>query len=473
MHKYYLSGHMKILFTAIILLCRFLAAAQLVFLADDPNIKKETDGYQQGFLVDAPKSLDGILFFSTPNFRLYQSDGTAAGTKVIAQFPAGSLVYVKAVTKRFVYYTIRSGDGNVLRRLDRTTIKQEALTHYQKPLTVDPGTSSVFVSTSKDLLAVRMHNYDLGITQLISFTDNGPLDAKVVMTNLKSESSAQLTTFSDIAFLGPQIFYNGFENKQVNGKSAFEYTIQSSIPGNTQGMDYDIKNIYSLRSKGYELNDHFYTINDSLFSIGFFQNAQTNTRDLFIASIHWQTLRVPVTLPTDQNFAWGEVLDNQLYLVNGTRLLNWVPGSGKINEVYRKRTYQYQKLQPYSNLLKCGNYMVFREEDSLRTFNLQTKTFAHVAMPERFIPKNSLYKTLDHYAWTDRKHIYYMSYKGFTPSFTQYDPMTGQSAPVVFPESKNERFDSFLAIFQTEGKFLFLTKYTGKKNQPVYKMFYM
>lgn len=464
---------MKLLFTGIVLLCQLFASAQLVFLTDDPNIKKETDGYRQGFLVDAPKLLDGMLFFSTPNFRLYQSDGTAAGTKVLVQFPAGSLVYVKAVTKRFVYYTIRVGENNELKRLDRTTLKQEALTNYNKPLALEPAYSTVFVSTSKDLLAVRMHNYDLGITQLVSFADNGPSNAKTVMVNMKSDNSSLLNTFSDIAFLDQQIFYNGFEKKQVNGKSTFEYTIQSSLPGNTQGQDYDIKNIYSLLSKGYELNDHFYTVNDSLFTIGFFQNPQTNTRDLFIGSLHWQMLRVPVTLPTDQNFAWAEVLDNQLYLINGTRLLSWTPGSGSINEVYRKRTYQYQKLQPYSSLLKCGNFIVYREEDSLRTFDLQTKTFTHVAMPPGFIPQNSLYKRMDHYVWTGKNFIYYMTYKGFTPSFIQYDPVTRQTTPVTFPESKNERFDSFLAIFQTEGKILFLTKYLGKKDQAVYKIFVM
>lgn len=408
---------MRLLFIGLILLCQFRASAQVVLLTEDPNINKTTDGYRQGFLVDSPKELDGVLYFSTPNFRLYQTDGTAGGTKMLVQFPSGSLVYVKAVTKRFVYFTIRSGGVNELKRLDRVTLKQEALRHHQKPLTLEVGYSTVFVSTSKDLLAIRMYNLDLGITQLIALPDNGPVDAKLAMVSLRGENSSQLNNFSDVGFIGRQIFYNGFEKKETNGKSEFAYTILSSVPGTTPGgQDYDIKNFYNIRSQGYELNDGFKTVNDSLFTIGFFKNKQTGTRDLFVGSLHWENFRIQATLPTDQNFVWGEVLDNQLYLVNGNRLLNWTPGTSQIREVYRKRTYQYQKMHPDHNLLKCGNYIVFREEDSLRTFNLQTKTFAHFAMPENLVLQNSLYKGMEHCAWTTGSNIYYLRFTGLLPS---------------------------------------------------------
>jgi hypothetical protein len=464
--------NMKLICIGLLFLWYIPAAAQPVLIAEDKNPNKTTDGYKQGFLVDAPKGIGGSFYFSTPNFRLYQTDGTPDGTKMLVQFPAESLVYVKAVTKKFVYFTMLSGGKHSLRRLDRQTLKQESLTHQQKPLTLDMGYSAVFTSPSKDLIAIRMYNLEAGVTQLIAFPDDGPVDAKWVTASLRSDNSALLNNFSDVAFLGPQIFYHGFEKKQLDGQSVFEYIIQSSAPATTgKEQEYTTTNVYSVRAQGYELNDKFYTINDSLFTLGFLRNKQTGARDLFIGSIHRQTLRVPAILPTDQNFVWGEVLDNQLYLVNGNRLLSWVPGSGTIKEVFRKRTYQYQSMQPDRSLLKCGNYLVLREEDSLRTFNLQNNRFEHVGMPENFTPPNSLYNRKDHIAWTDRNFIYYIRYNGLIPSLIQYDPVSRQHTPVIFPEYKNEQFTSFQAIFQLENKLLFLTKYTGKKDQPVYRIF--
>ncbi len=258
----------------------------------------------------------------------------------------------------------------------------------------------------------------------------------------------------------------------VEGKAAFEYTILSSVPDNTiAGQDYMIKNSYSLRDKGYELNDHYYSIDDSLFTIGFYQNKTTATRDFFVGAIHPQTLTIPATIPTDQNFAWGQTLDDQLYIVNGNRLLNWMPGSQKITEIYRKRMYQYQYLNPYNNLLKCGNFIVFREEDSLRTFDLQTKKFEHVAMPEKLIFPNSLFKWMDNYVWTTDRCIYYIKQQGLIYSLIQYNPLTKEQDPVVFPDTKDEKFESFLSIFQTKGKLLLMTKYNDRKNKLVYKIF--
>lgn len=465
---------MKTVFISIILFCHITAAAQPVLIAEDKIGKKEMDGYQQGYLVDEPKAIDGQLYFTTPSFRLYCTDGTAAGTKILFQFPEGMLVYIKAVTRKYIYYTIKSYGSDMLKRMDRITLKEEQLTNQQKPLVLQRAYSAVFTGAGKDVAAVRMYDLDAGITQLLSFSDNGPAEAKLVMANLRSENHSQLNNFSNIAFLESQIFYNGFENKIVDGKSVFEYTILSSaLEKTTTGQDYVIKNSYHIRSQGYELKDALYTINDSLFTMGFFHNKETKTRDFFVGAIHPKTLTVPATIATDQNFAWAQVLDNQLYVVNGTRLLNWVPGSNNITELYRKRTYQYQYLQPYNSLLKCGNFMVFREEDSLRTFNLQTKKFDHVVMPEKFMPPNSLFKFMDNYVWTTDKFIYYVRYDGLVISLIQYNPVTKEHTPVVFPTSKDERFDSFLSIFQTDGKLLLTTKYIGKKNKPLYKLFLM
>lgn len=466
---------MKRLLLLLLLLRQFSTPAQPVFLTEDGTQRKMTDGYRGGFLVDSPKEIDGILFFSTPNFRLYQSDGTAAGTKMLVQFPDASLVYVQAVTKRFVYFTMRTISGShTLFRLDRLTLKQEFITLYQKPLALEISDAKVFVHPSKNLVAVRLHMGEKKLTLLVTLADDEPKEAKLVATDFLNQESQLITRFSDVAFMDKQVYYNGFRYEESTGKKEFEYVIASAIPATKPGgQDYELKNYYSLRAKGYELNDHFYTIDDSLFAIGFFQNKATNSRDLFVGSLHPQTLRVPATLPTDQNFAWGEVLDHSLYLVNGTRLLRWVPGSNDIQEVYRKRTYQYQHLLPYRSLLKCGNFIVYREEDSLTTFNQQTKTFTYVTKPEAFIPANSLYKQMDHYTWATSRYIYYVTYKGFTPSFTQYDPVTKQSTPVTFPEFKGEQFNAFLAIFQTGDKFLFMTKYLGKKDTPVYRIFGM
>lgn len=237
-------------------------------------------------------------------------------------------------------------------------------------------------------------------------------------------------------------------------------------------MGYDISSFYSLRSKGFELYDGFYRVKDSLFVLGLFENAETKKKDLTIASIHWATMRVPVVKAIDRQNILTNVLDDELYFINGRQILRWTPGKTEIDELFIKDSLWPKSLASNKYLMKTGNYLLFREtEDQIKTYNLLTGKFGQFEAPEPVVEPNSLYKYLPPTIYSTSAGVFYMEMENGVQRFKRYDPATDTHEAIPFPDYKNEKFKSFTNIFQEGDRFYFLTEYIGKKERSVYRMF--
>lgn len=448
--------------------------AQPVLIATDNNPKKFGDGYAQGYLVDQSKSIGGLTFFITPNWRLFQTDGTEAGTKELMQFPSGSLLYLKAVTRGYIYYTRYQNDMKALFRIDRNTLRIQPVNKDGKQIDMEVGYTAMYTSPSKDEVAIRI--YKNSFTMLSALHDSKK-DANVesVIVGMSGGGTALINIFSDVAFLGRQVFYNGhIEYEQPNTPvKGMETMIQGSVPATKAGgMDYDIFSMYTVRKQGFELYDGFYRLNDSLFTFGFYDNKETKKSDLAIASLHWSGLRIPAVKAVERKNIISRVLDDQLYFTNGRQVLRWYPGKTEIEEVFIKDSLWPKSLQPNIYLMKSADNLVFSERNGVvRVYNMKTRRFSEFPTPDPVSEPNSLYKFTETRLYTTNKGIYYMAYEGSTRVFTRYDPETKKQEPIYFPTYKNEKFSEFRNIFQAGNRFYFLTEYRTKKDVAVYRIF--
>ncbi|RYF91526.1 MAG: hypothetical protein EOO00_08115 [Chitinophagaceae bacterium] len=451
-----------------------LLNAQPVLIATDNNPKKYGDGYAQEYLVDQSRSIDGLTFFITPNWRLFQTDGTPSGTKELMQFPSGSLLYLKAVTRGYIYYTRYQNDSKALFRIDRSTLRIQPVNDDGRQIDMEVGYTAMYTSPSKDEVAIR--RYKNSFTMLSTLHDsNKGANVESVIVGMSGGGTTLINIFSDVAFLGRQVFYNGHIQYDQPGtdQKGIETMIQGSVPtGNPAKMAYDIFSMYNVRSQGFELYDGFYRLKDSLFTFGFYDNKQTKKSDLAIASLHWSAMRIPAVKPVERKNIITRVIDDELYFTNGRQVLRWHPGLTGIEEVFLKDSLWPQSLQPGIYLLKSGQNLVFRERgDVVRIYNMSTRKFSEIRTPDAVTEPNSLYKYSETLLYTTKNGLYYMANDGPAPVFTRYDPETNKHEPIVFPTYKNEKFRAFRNVFQAGNKFYFLTEYTGKKDVAVYRIF--
>ena len=455
------------------------AEAQLSYIGQDKSISG--NGYTKEYsYVGGFAELKGKFYFSTPNSRFYETDGTQKGTKNITS-TRGDLIQFVNTTNKYVYFAPNDG-GAVVNRYEPVSGSLSRVRLMDNPNVLEvngypvPGYARLvdqeFISFEKDKITFRTFRDNLLRIRTIYDNDQPSGAIEVAAAGL---ATAQYPDYligisTQVASIRSEMFWNGIAYSYNKQKG--ENTVTSSkLPANgTYPYKYDKD--YRLLDKGYYIRDGFLRTAKSLYVL-----AQNNTRP---AAPVWQLIEFTAEKAVSGSGAMsiraadymGEVIDGIIYVTCQGAAYKFNEITQQFLPVLQAGNIRFDAINEKKRLLKAGDYMMFRQGDSLTVFNENNKILSNVIKRQAMYPLTSRFNPEQHHAFAGTAAFYYLSGSGETSVFNQYNPATQVTRQIAFPKIGKEKFMGFKAVYNQAGTFLILAEYSGdKKYGPSYQMF--
>ena len=460
--------------------CGFAATtqAQLVFLGDDESDNKK-DGYEAKLVGGGLVEQRGVYFFTTPNGHLYSTTGQEATTKVLQSFPGSEGLFL-AATKRFIYYGVSSESGTNLMQYDPATNKVNSSLYGSDPyerftlnaVTV-PGTRTradeEFVHPDKSKIFFRTFKHDR--FRISAIHDDAPNSVNIVAVGdmpTTANPDVLIAVGTKPAFFKNEVYYNGRVKRPKVGH--YETSASSAIVSSANPLQYDILSDFFLEEKKFKMFEGFLRSKTKICSM-----VQTipdtgivRTKLLVYDQKVGNTSKTSLNVQAD-DYA-GENINGNIFI--SCKGYIWKYNDEKDNywQLIDDKKSVWGKITEKNRFLEANDFLMYLSGSSFGTIGYQTTIKRTIHSPVT-IPEPNRYDVGPRYAYAASKCFYFIDNVNNVLTFTQYDPYKDQYTPIVFPEFKKEKFTEIRGIFQSGDRFLFLTKYTGKKDKPVYKMF--
>lgn len=462
-----------------ILITSFRAVAQLSYIGQDKPISG--NGYTKEYsYAGGFTELKGKFYFSTPNSRFYETDGTQTGTKNISS-TRGDLIQFVNSTNKYVYFAPNDG-GAVVNRYDPVsgTLNQVKLMNSPNVLEVNgypvPGYARLvdqeFVNFEKDKIAFRTYRDNMLRIRTVYDNDqpNGAIEVAAATLATARYPDYLMAVSTQVASIRNEIFWNGIAYS--HNKQKGENTVTSSkLPANgTYPYKYDKD--YRLLANGYFIRDGFLRTAKSLYVLA--QNNTTPTAPI------WQLIEFTAEKAVSGSGAMsiraadymGEVINGIIYVTCKGAVYKFIENTQQFLPVLQAGNIRFDAINEKKRLLKAGDYMMFRQGDSLVVFNENTNILSNVIKRPALYPLTSRFNPEQHHAFAGIAAFYYLSGAGETSVFNQYNPAAQVTRQIAFPKIGKEKFMGFKAVYNQGGTFLILAEYSGnKKYGPSYQMF--
>lgn len=468
---------MKYLVLAVLLIISSISKSQLVYLGDDDIQKSKKDGYVSLLKTTGMVTLDGKYYFSTPNGRVYETDGSESNTKVLKEFAPQNLPSLQA-TSKYIYF-LYNGIGEDVKSLARyspSTGVNLVNAGYNNIsincIKVPGGTTLVdelFTNYDKDALLLRTFKNDrFNIYTLSDF--NSKPDADIVAgydLNMR-DISTPIDIGTEIETFKNEVYWNG----RVKPTGVYETSTYIYKPTQNNARTYEFKTQFSLLK--YKLFPYFrflrtqkniFSLVKEVDSIGGFKHLLYYYDESQMKSGSYD-LRPQATDYDSQK------IDDEIYVSCKGYLWRFIEKTTEFVEMIgdNKTTNSWDNVQKNKRFLKVNNYYLYRSNGKLWVYSATSKKTKEIS--NEVLPKiNNQFTLFDTYAYAGKNAFYFTQKINDKEVFTKYSPATETYTPIEFPAFKRQDFEEIKNISQINDKFVFLTSYKGKKDKPVYKMF--
>ncbi len=471
---------MKIFIFLLTLLSSISTNAQLTYLGDDAV--NAADGYMGTKPAPGLVQLDGMYYFMTPNGKLYSTDGTKNNTKIVQQFPAQTgLAYLKA-TNKYVYYAFDASgsDRKALVRYHPSTGVKYITTNENRGSNLNLNSivvtgqnflaDEVFVNFEKDAFLIRKFTKDVFYIYIINdFNDNPTANLVLSQKLVDSYITTPIGVNTELETYKTDVYCNGRERPT----GVYQTTINVMKRSGNDASQYEFKNNYSTLKYGLFPYVRFLRTKDNLYSLYKKIDSISNKKTLMLFAFEDKQIK-PTTKTinlTDESVD-TQTMDGDIYISYKGTLLKYDEAEKTYVTVIAEKDpdSDWQNVSKNTRFLKVGDYFLYRRNNVLSIYNNVTKSTTSIK--GAFAIADQLYFTLHSVeAYAGYNSFYFTKRIADKIEFVRYQPETNTETPIVFPDFKNEKFNSIKAIFKTDNRFIFLTAYQGKKNKPVYKMF--
>ncbi len=458
-----------------------ITQAQLTYLGDD-KIQGNYDGYTSGKQTQGLVWLDDKYYFISPNGNVYQTDGTETNTKIIKQISPQSIAYLKS-TKKYVYFGYGSGSGYMqdLARyspasglnLVRNPSNNNAILELNSQ--VVPGQNflvdEVFANYDKESFLIRKFTKDNFYIYIINDkNDNAKVDLVFTQKLNNNYITTPIGVNTELETFNTEVYCNGRQKPT----GVYETTITINKRTENDDTKYEFKTNFSLLKKGMFPYDRFLRTKDKIYSL--FKLVDSASSKKSYRLFHYENKSVfgtkyELALPNDD--VDTQVLDGEIYISCKGYLAKY----NESKEIYeliineKDATKEWQNIAKNTRFLKVGNNYMYRRDYELYIYNSVTKKTTN--LPNTFnipIPKN-IFGQHTTFVYPGKNSFYYSQVVDNKYVFTRYNTITNTTSQIEFPSFKKENFEAIDAILHHQNKIIFLTRYKGKKDKLIYKMF--
>lgn len=471
---------MKVLIVCTALLVTLGSKAQLTYLGDDA-VQRSGDGYLNRKQSPGLVTLNGKYYFITPNGNFYQTEGTAATTKIEKQFSPQSVAYLKA-TNKYVYFAYGTGAdymGDLARyspatgvTIVRTPTKNNTMLSLNSQ--VVPGNNflvdEVFTSYDNDAFLIRKFTNNVFYIYLVS-DHNDNANADLVFTQNLNDNyiTTPISVNTELETFKTDVYCNGREKPT----GVYQTTVNIIKRTPNDASKYEFKTNFSTLKNGLYPYNRFLRTKNNMYSLYKVIDSAAGKKYLRLYSFNDKTI-VPTTnalLLTNEDVD-TQIADGEIYISYKGTLIKYNETANKYFGIIEENdaAAAWQNIAKNTRFLKAGNYYMYRRNGVLAVYNNTLKTTSTI--PGAFGHPNQHYFTQHPAeAYAGKNSFYFTRRVNDKITFMRHNPVTNTATSIDFPEFKKEKFDEIKAIFHNGSRFVFLTKYKGKKDKPVYKMF--
>lgn len=469
---------MKIFVVVAALLISFTSTAQLTYLGDDV-IQRNYDGYTASKQTPGLVSLDGKYYFITPNGNFYQTDGTAANTKIEKQFSPQSVAYLKA-TNKYVYFAYGSGYIGDLARYSpatgvnivRNPTDNNAFLYLNSQ--VVPGrdflVDEAFTNFDNDAFLIRKFTKDNFYIYIINdHNDNAKVHLVFTQKLNNNYVTTPISVNTTVETFKTDVYCNGRERPT----GVYQTTVNINKRSANDDTKYEFKTNFSTLKNGLFPYDRLLRTKNNIYSLYKVIDSAANKKYLRLYSFNDKVITPTITALnlTDEDVD-TQIIDGEIYIMYKGSLIKYDETLkayvGIIEE--KNAAAGWQNIAKNTRFLKAGQYYMYRRNNALSIYNSTLKTTNTIT--GAFWHANTNYFTQHKVeAYAGKNSFYFTKRINDKVSFVRYNPVANTETPIEFPEFKKEKFEEIKAIFHYGNRFVFLTGYKGKKGKAVYKMF--
>ncbi len=469
---------MKVIIAFLSLIVSLTTTAQLTYLGDDVT-QSYNDGYTSSKQTPGLVSLDGKYYFITPNGKFYQTDGTAAGTKIEKQFAPQTVAYLKA-TNKYVYFAYGSGYIGDLARYSPTTginivrnpTDNNAFLYLNSQ--VVPGNNflvdEAFTNYENDAFLIRKFTKDNFYIYIIN-DHNDNAKAHLVFTQKLNNNyiTTPISVNTTVETFKTEVYCNGRERPT----GVYQTTVNINKRTENDDTKYEFKTNFSTLKNGLFPYDRFLRTKNNIYSLYKVVDSAANKKYLRLYAFNEK-----VITPTKSAVVLTEedvdtqIMDGEIYFSCKGRLVKYNEPKAEYEFILfeKEGISAWQDIAKNTRFLKAGDYYMYRRNNTLSVYNSALKTTNTIT--GAFWHANKHYFTQHKVeAYAGKNSFYFTKRVNDKVTFIRYNPVANTETPIEFPEFKKEKFDEIKAIFHNGNRFVFLTGYKGKKDKPVYKMF--
>lgn len=445
------------------------ASAQLSYVGlDQPT---SFDGYKKGYYSGGIISFKDKYYFTTPNGKLYESDGTMAGT-IVKRSSQRDILFLKA-TNDYIYLSQDLGYGSTLRQYTphNDFIRDFHYIDYRFPIdrlcpSCEVPQAEGFVSQDGTRLYTR--TFANGMQYIREIDDRN----KDVVTEVFSTPIPQgdidfmlIKTDTWVAEARNEVFFNGSINFRSAEKQETAVTAFHRVEGNP--IKYMLQTDYRLKSKGYTIYGNFLRTASSLYVL-----VRKTDNSHFLARLENGQLRPLNFFPVNSPFYYSAVLHGQIYLATESKLYRYDEKSDKLLLLHELSNTQFEKVYGGLVVIKAGDYLMFKTDGVLKVLNELTGKVDVLSATVAF-PMSARLDRSKIFAIPGKSVFYVLEDLGDKKMLNQYDPIKKSFIEIPMPIEKKETFADY-KYFQANGdKLLILTEYrpAREKDPSLYKMF--
>ncbi len=462
--------------------------SQLTYLGDD-EVEKKIDGYAVGFKTRGFEEINNQYFFTTPNGHIYQTQGTIGTTSVFKKFPPQHLLFFSA-TKKYLLYgynadfnLVNYNINQTMYRYDPTggnhaeanTVKQSNNNSFELQLEVGRlmpvSVNELFVNYEKDKTFIRTFNlHNSNELKIYALHDEGAHQVNEVYSCDFIISNMEIGGSTKIGYYKNQVYFNGtFWPKDT--KYGYETGVTVAENSLTAPDDYKFKTQFVLKNSGATIYEHFLRTKTKIYSL--LKIDKETSFNMLLYNYRENGLYPSVDSIKYKADDWAaEMLDGEAYISCTGKIWKFNERKSSYDEIYTDKSgkIKWTKINGDNRFLKAGNFLMYDDGNTFFAYNMQTKISTAIkAVVQAKEPNSTNINKTKMYA--GKNSFYFMNLVDGKEVFTQYNPANNIYTPIVFPEFQKQIFGEIKTIYHLANKFIFLTSYIDKKDNPVYKMF--
>lgn len=460
-------------FVSLLLVLLFISSGvwgQLSYLGlDRPN---GFDGYKKGLYSGGIITFKGKYYFTTPNGKLYETDGTMAGT-ITKRSSKGDMVFLKA-TNNYLYFSLDNGYGNTLRQYTPSNdfIREFSYTDYRFPTdrlcpSCEVAQAEGFVSQDGNRLYTR--SFSMGKQYIREIDDrNNDVVTEIFSTPIPTATIdfQLIKTDTWVAEAREEVFFNGLIN--FRDPNQWETSVSAFQKVRSNPISYQLQTDYRLKSKGYTIYQNFLRTASSLYVL-----VRKADNSHFLARLENGLLRPLNFFPINAPFYYSVVLRGQIYLATQNKLYRYDEKADQLLLLHELSDTQFEKVYGGLVVIKAGDYLMFKTGGILKVLNEVTGK-VDVLSPTVAFPMPARLDRSQVFAIPGKDVFYVLEAIGDKKVLNQYNPVKKSFIEIPMPVEKKETFTAY-KYFQVSGdKLLILTEYrpAKEKDPSLYKMFF-